>query len=113
MATRRSSSLGSKAESNQPVRGKMLPRDRGREVTRVSFRESELWWVVDYDLPVHSARMRFYRAVRHWLQDRGGEGKGWSTASVVFTSDADFARMVYDTAVSLGRAHLYRAVRVR
>jgi hypothetical protein len=57
--------------------------------------------------------VRFYRAVKRWLQKRGGEGKGWSTASVVFTSDEEFARFVYDTAVTLGRAHLYRAQRVK
>lgn len=67
-------------------------------------------WIVDYDIPADSRRKRFYRRVRRYLREAEAEETSWSTASVVFTGDEDFARMVYHAALAVGgKSHLYRA----
>lgn len=67
-------------------------------------------WIVDYDLPEGNKRRGFYRRIQNWLKEHRGEEKAaWSTYSVVITTDREFADLVYDTAVTLGRAHMYQA----
>jgi len=83
------------------------------EDTPVSHGRHDIWYVVDYDLPDDYRRLRFYRAVKKWLRDRGSATAEWSTFSVVITKDWEFAEFVYDTAVSIGRAHLYEARQIR
>jgi hypothetical protein len=71
-------------------------------------------WIVDYDLPQGNSRRNFYRRVRNQLLQMGDTGvTGWSTQSVVITDDRDFAELVYEEAVKIGRAHLYKAEKVR
>ena len=70
-------------------------------------------YVVDYDLPVGSMRQRFYRAVKRYLRDNMQKDTGWSTGSVVFTQDLDFAYLVHREALEVdGKAHIWRATRV-
>jgi len=71
-------------------------------------------WIVDYDLPEGWERRRFYRAVHGWLREHvTGETTGWSTQSVVITEDKEFAEFVYEKAIKLGKAHIYRAQKVK
>lgn len=81
--------------------------------TRVTHGDPDEWWIVDYDLPVSSQRLRFYRRIRKWLKDRGVQPVRWSTYSVIITKDREFAEFVYGTGVSIGRAHLYRATLIK
>jgi len=70
-------------------------------------------YVVDYDLPANDRRKRFYRAVQRYLRDRMIKDTGWSTYSVVFTPDVEFAKFVYDQALKVGgRANVYVAHRL-
>jgi len=71
-------------------------------------------WIVDYDLPDTPVRRRFYRAIHKRLAEMNpGEKTEWSTWSVVITDDKVFAEFVYEEAVKIGRAHLYRAEKVK
>jgi len=70
-------------------------------------------WVVDYDLPADSRRKRFYRAVSRYLAEHSLPETGWSTWSVTFTRDEDFARFLVGAARAVGgTAHLWWAERV-
>lgn len=70
-------------------------------------------YVVDYDLPADSRRKRFYRAVSKYLREHHAEDTGWSTYSVVFTPDREFAWFVYHAARRVGgRANVYEARRL-
>ena len=70
-------------------------------------------FVVDYDLPADHTRKRFYRAVQRYLRERMIEDTGWSTYSVVFTGDQEFAFFVYNEALKVGgRANIYVAHRL-
>ena len=67
-------------------------------------------YVVAYDLPADHRRKRFYRAVRKYLATQGDEETGWSTYSVVFTRDREFAWFIYHQALKVGgRANVYEA----
>lgn len=81
--------------------------------TCVTEGEADDWWIVDYDLPVTGQRQRFYRRIRKYLKTRGVQPVKWSTYSVIITRDREFAEFAYDTGVSIGRAHLYRAERIK
>ena len=81
------------------------------QVSRVE--EEDAWYIVDYDLPATHIRKRFYRAVRRYLLANNVEPYDWSTQSVVFTQDREFALFVYQQASSLGRAHLYKGERMK
>lgn len=71
-------------------------------------------WIVDYDLPQNSSRRRFYRAIQAWLRDHNVTPvTSWSTQSVVITDDKEFAEFVYQEAIKLGRAHMYRAKKIK
>lgn len=71
-------------------------------------------WIVDYDLPANNSRRRFYRRIRRYLKTHGtGETTRWSTQSVVVTIDGNFAEFVYQEASQLGRAHMYKAEKVK
>jgi hypothetical protein len=71
-------------------------------------------WIVDYDLPQGNKRRNFYRRVSNRLQQMGDTGvTGWSTQSVVITDDPDFAELVYEEAIKIGVAHLYKAEKVK
>jgi len=71
-------------------------------------------WIVDYDLPQGNIRRNFYRRVSKRLQQMGDTGvTGWSTQSVVITDDPDFAELVYEEAIKIGKAHLYKAEKVK
>jgi len=73
---------------------------------------SEECYVVDYDLPADVRRKRFYRAVRRYLREHKMEETGWSTYSVTFTDDEDFAWFLEAEARRVGgRAHVWRATR--
>lgn len=82
--------------------------DKDRDVT------PETVWIVDYDLPQNSNRRRFYRRIQAWLRDHDViDGTGWSTQSVVVTDDKEFAEFVYAEASQLGKAHLYKAEKIK
>jgi len=71
-------------------------------------------WIVDYDLPEGSERRRFYRAIQAYLKAHDSEHtRDWSTQSVVITDDKEFAEFVYQEAIKLGVAHLYKATKVK
>jgi len=71
-------------------------------------------WIVDYDLPQGNIRRNFYRRISQRLREMGDTGvTGWSTQSVVITDDKDFAELVYEEATKIGRAHLYKAERIK
>lgn len=68
---------------------------------------------MDYDLPADFRRKRFYRAIKNYLADHGMEETGWSTGSVVWTDDEDFAWFVYGEARKVGgEAHVWKAERL-
>ena len=70
-------------------------------------------YVVDYDLPRGNRRRRFYRAVARYRREHLLEETGWSTWSVVFTEDLDFAWLVYREALKVGgKAQVWRAERL-
>jgi len=70
-------------------------------------------YVVDYDLPADSRRKKFYRSVSKFLRDHYAQDTGWSTYSVVFTPDPEFAYFVYHAALRVGgRANIYEARRL-
>ena len=72
-------------------------------------------FVCEYDIPSkpNYVRKRFYRRVRRYLRENGLEQVGWSTGSVVFTQDEDFAWYVYREAKKVGgTSHVYRAERL-
>ena len=70
-------------------------------------------YLTEYDIPADSRRLRFYRAIRRYLADRGLEETGWSTQSVVFTESESFAWEVYKQARKVGGvAHVYEARRL-
>ncbi len=70
-------------------------------------------YVVDYDLPADHRRKRFYRAVAKYLREHHAEETGWSTYSVVFTTDLEFAWFIYHEALKVGgQANVYEARRL-
>ena len=70
-------------------------------------------YIVEYDLPADSRRLRFYRAIKRYLELHGHKGTGWSTQSVVFTESENFAWEVYRQARKVGGvAHVYEAKRL-
>ena len=70
-------------------------------------------YVVEYDLPSDNRRKRFYRAVRRYLSFYEDLPAGWSTQSVVFTRDKNFAWHVYREARKVGgTSHIYEAKRL-
>lgn len=70
-------------------------------------------YVVEYDLPSDSRRKRFYRRIRRYLRTYYKDEVGWSTGSVVFTDDRDFAFYVWREARrAAGVAHIYEARRI-
>ena len=71
-------------------------------------------WIVDYVLPANNRRRQFYREIQRFLRDRNVQGEtGWSTQSVVITGDKEFAEFVYEQASQRGRAHLYKAEKIK
>ena len=77
------------------------------QVTRLSI------FITEYDLPTDYRRKRFYRSIKRYLKENGMERVGWSTGSVVFTRDEDFAWYVYREAKKVGgTSHVYRAERL-
>ncbi len=82
------------------------------QVSHVRQLADELY-VVDYDLPRGNERRRFYRAIQRYLREHLMEETGWSTWSVVFTEDVNFAWFVYREALKVGGvAHVWRAERL-
>ncbi|MBA7576106.1 hypothetical protein ES708_17943 [subsurface metagenome] len=80
---------------------------------RLSHVGRELSYLVDYDLPPVSGRKKFYRAVKRYRRDHGLSETGWSTRSVVFTDDEEFAWFVYQEARRVGGvANVYEARRI-
>ena len=70
-------------------------------------------YLVEYDLPADSRRLRFYRRIKRYLALRGLKDTGWSTQSVVITESKAFAREVYRQARAVGGvAHVYEARRI-
>lgn len=73
----------------------------------------QMKYVVEYDLPVDSRRLRFYRGIKRYLRDHFMEETGWSTQSVVFTENVDFAKYVFMMARKVGgTSHIYEARRI-
>jgi hypothetical protein len=69
--------------------------------------------VVEYDLPSDFRRKRFYRAIARYLSLHQLEETEWSTGSVVWTDNEDFAWEVYRQARAVGgTAHVYEASRL-
>ena len=70
-------------------------------------------YLVEYDLPADSRRLRFYRRIKRYLSDMGMKETGWSTQSVVITESEAFAWHVYREARKVGGvAHVYEARRL-
>ena len=70
-------------------------------------------YVVEYDLPSDSRRKRFYRRIKAYLRRKWKDEVGWSTGSVVWTEDRDFAMYVWREARAVGGvAHVYEALRI-
>ncbi|TKJ25421.1 MAG: hypothetical protein CEE41_04405 [Hadesarchaea archaeon B3_Hades] len=70
-------------------------------------------YLVEYDLPADSRRLRFYRRIKRYLRDYGMKETGWSTRSVVVTESESFAWTVYREARKVGgTAHVYEARRL-
>ena len=70
-------------------------------------------YIVEYDLPADSRRLRFYRAIHRYLDFHGMESIGWSTQSVVFTEFERFAWYIYEYARKVGgTSHIYEARRL-
>ncbi|MBA7613299.1 hypothetical protein ES703_20545 [subsurface metagenome] len=70
-------------------------------------------FIAEYDLPSDHRRKRFYRSIKKYLKEKGLKQVGWSTGSVVFTIDEDFAWYVYHEARNVGgTSHVYRAERL-
>lgn len=85
-----------------------LNRAAAKSVTRETF------WIVDYDLPANSSRRQFYRELRRYREEHKlMDGSGWSTQSVVITTDQEFAEFIYELASHVGQAHIYSAQKVR
>jgi len=85
-----------------------LPSDR--ETGQVSLPAS---YVVEYDLPADHRRKRFYRAINRYLRENTMDKTEWSTGSVVFTDDEDFAWFVHRQALKTGgTSHIYEARRL-
>jgi hypothetical protein len=73
----------------------------------------ETFWIVDYDLPANSNRRQFYRELRRYREEHKlMDGSGWSTQSVVITTDQEFAEFVFDRASHVGQAHIYSAKKI-
>lgn len=70
-------------------------------------------YIVEYDLPNDFRRKRFYRAIRRYLRLHNVDDTEWSTQSVVFTEDEDFAWYVHRQALKIGgTSHVYEARRL-
>ena len=70
-------------------------------------------YVVDYDLPADYRRKRFYRAIARYLSLNKMAETEWSTGSVVWTDNEEFAWEVYRQARAVGGvAHVYEARRL-
>ena len=70
-------------------------------------------YVIEYDLPADFRRKRFYRAITKYLRENELEETEWSTGSVVWTDNEDFAWEVYRQARRVGGvAHVYEARRL-
>ena len=70
-------------------------------------------YLVEYDLPADSRRLRFYRRINRYREDRGLDPTGWSTQSVVITESEAFAWELYRQARAVGGvAHVYEAKRL-
>jgi len=59
-------------------------------------------YVVDYDLPADNRRKRFYRAVHKYRRERNLSETGFSSQSVIFTPDREFAEFIYSKARNVG-----------
>lgn len=69
--------------------------------------------MVEYDLPTDFRRQRFYRRIKKYLRDHWLEEVGWSTGSVVFTDNKNFAWYVWREARNVGGVtHIYEATRL-
>lgn len=67
-------------------------------------------YIVDWDLPLSSERIKFYRALKR-LRKRFQQ-HDMSTQSVLKTGNLAFAREVFELACVYGRANLYRVVKL-
>jgi hypothetical protein len=91
----------------------MSPGKKGRETAVVGQVSPLATYVVDYDLPADFRRKRFYRAIARYLSLHQLEETSWSTGSVVWTDNEDFAWTVYRQARAVGgTAHVYEARRL-
>lgn len=61
-------------------------------------------YIVDYDLSTRDGtlRRRFYRALKRYRREKAPSETGYSSLSVIFTQDLDFALFIRDTARQTG-----------
>ena len=86
---------------------------KGQEKAGVGQVSRSATYVVDYDLPADFRRKRFYRAISRYLSLHRLEETEWSTGSVVWTDNEEFAWEVYRRARAVGgAAHVYEARRL-
>ena len=70
-------------------------------------------FIVDYDIPSDYRRQRFYRAIRRYLREHKLPDTEWSTWSVTFTENEDFAWYIHRQALKVGgTSHVYEARRL-
>lgn len=71
-------------------------------------------YIVDYDLPADNRRKRFYRAVHKYRKERNLKKTGFSSQSVIFTQDLDFAEFIYSMARRVGgTSSMWRAALIK
>lgn len=69
---------------------------------------------MDYDLPADHRRKRFYRRVHKYRKERYLEHTGFSSQSVVFTADREFAEFIYAQARRVGgTSSMWRATPIK
>jgi len=72
----------------------------------------KITYIIDYDLPSSewTLRRRFYRALKRYRREKSPSETGYSSSSVIFTKDLDFALFIRDTArLAGGSATIWEA----
>jgi len=82
--------------------------------TRVASEGNEnIFWIVDWDIPLTRNRYRFYRDLAKLKKELGLHGK-MSSMSVLITVDGHLAHRVYELATRYAsRVSIYRGVKER
>ena len=85
-----------------------------RRRTRVTSEGNEnIFWIVDWDIPLTRNRYRFYRDLAKLKKELGLHGK-MSSMSVLITTDGYLAHRVYELASRYAsKINIYRGVKER